>query len=99
MASLAVYGFLLSLSGPLCFSCMCGYIQPEGFFVTLPGAFLCWLSFFGDSYGEALTRLLKGVAVVLATLVLYLNLHHVLWSGHEPLFKQSALIDWQVAIV
>ena len=82
-----VAGLLLAIINPGFTSCLCGHMD----WVSLPGNVIAvafaWGAFLIGKDKRVLTRVLIGLACVLATLGMLENGVDILWLGHNPLLR------------
>lgn len=81
----AMLGLLISsIWCSLTMCCYLGFMSLPG---TLAGAAIAWSSFHRDK--DLSRRAVIAVPVVLTTMLLLVNAHNILWSGHDPLLAET----------
>lgn len=84
--NLVAMGLVLSVVAELFLRCMCGHLGIEVLPITFAGALLVWIAIFQRKAPRLFLRFSYWFCAVATSLICFLNLHNVLWSGHNPIF-------------
>jgi hypothetical protein len=83
---IAVIGLGIALINAFMTMCMCGYLSRS----SMPGnavAFAITGLAFLRCRGSLPARIAVGIAFICVSLLVFQNIHNVLWSGHNPLLR------------
>jgi hypothetical protein len=84
---IAVIGLGIALINALMTMCMCGYLNRS----SIPGNAVAFaitgLAFLRCRGGSLPARIAIGIAFIFVSLLVFQNIHNVLWSGHNPLLR------------
>jgi hypothetical protein len=83
--ALAGIAFVISFLNMNLTGCMCGYQD----WISVPGnlvGFALAIGAFCLASRAFITRVLSAFVLIVCTLIFFLNVHNILWSGHNPIF-------------
>lgn len=91
----AALGFCLSFMTWQLMSCICGRFDAYALICAVPGVLLAWIGLVRNQTTQFWPRLGFGFVTVASTFLLLKVVVDVLWTGHEPLFKEPQwVINW-----
>ena len=85
-AGIAAAGLVVGLFNAATTMCMCGYLGRQSILGNAVAFALASVGFLRFR-GHLLMRIAVSVVFIFVSLLVFQNIHNVLWSGHDPLFR------------